>query len=81
MKTQNIVLIVLSVLLVISVILGSEFSVVGESDVTLYEDLSCQEADECYDKLISLGFPKSELDNQLETLELVCIDNTCGVRE
>jgi len=43
-------------------------------------DATCDVPKDCYNTLLADGFPKTELDNQLEDFELFCRNNQCGVR-
>lgn len=56
----------------------TSFSVI-DTDKEFYEGLTCETPDNCYDKLLDIGFPKSELDEQLLSYNLICENNICGV--
>ena len=90
-KTNNKFLIYFGIILLV-IIIGGYFAITSntskidimsvissQEETTIFEEISCQEKTDCYDAILDYGFPKNELDLQLEDNELFCESNVCGV--
>lgn len=53
-------------------------SVLG-TDGEVIEGVTCEADIDCYDNLISLGFPRGELDAELNDYDLICRNSACEV--
>lgn len=72
-----------AILVVIFTILYSsgELSLITSTDFEeLPVQISCEVPQDCYDGMIEIGFPKADLDEQLNDIELLCRNNVCGGR-
>lgn len=77
--TIAVTLLVLVIIVTTAIMFGNtSLSVISED--TMFEGMSCDTSDDCYDSLINSGFPKAELDAQLEEAKLICVNNVCGAK-
>ncbi len=70
--------------IILLILLGTYFTLsslnlVGGEKVMLEDLGSCNTENDCYDLLINKGVLKLDLDDALDSSELICENNQCGV--